>query len=350
MRTLLVAVLLCAAWVPAASAFQSSQLFQTTTHDFGTVARAAKTEHRFIIDNPYSQPIHVRSVRTSCGCTTPIIETETIPVGGRGSILARFNTGTHSGARAATVTVTIDKPVFSEFQLHVKGYIRTDVVFQPGEAAFGTVMQGQSKSIEVALDYAGKPNWQVNNITCDDGFIQVQSSESSRQNGRVRYNVQVTILPSAPSGPLESELIVHTNDRNLTRVPLRLIANIVPEIAVSPSNLSLGDVTAGDPIKQIVMLKGQNPFRVLNIESDLFTIEVNSPLDESKPMHAIPMVLTPKPGTFGHDIQGKITFTTDLAEKPTLEIGTVFRLKTPIEQTAEPTIAPEPSNDTNENP
>ncbi len=116
MRSLISAafVVAVAGYLPAA---QVSSLFRDASHDFGTVARAAKTEHRFEFQNPYQQPIHVRSVRTSCGCTTPIIETETVPPGGTGIILARFNTGTHTGSKAATVTVTIDRPTFMEVQL-----------------------------------------------------------------------------------------------------------------------------------------------------------------------------------------------------------------------------------------
>jgi hypothetical protein len=309
-----------------ASASQLSSMFQMTNHDFGTVARAAKTEHRFYFDNPYSQPIHVRSVRTSCGCTTPSVETEVVPPGGRGSILAKFNTGTHTGSRAATLTVTFDKPTFGEVQLHVKGYIRSDVVFQPGEAFFGSFMQGEAKTMDVAVDYAGKPTWQIVNVSSSDNFITVNSSEVSRQNGRIRYNLSIGISANAPAGPLESEIVVHTNDRNLTTIPLRLVASISAELTASPKSLSLGDVVPGEPIKQMVILKGQKPFIIKSIHSDVFGIEVSIP-EESKTMHAMPLMLKPLEGEFGKEIKGNIVFSTDLAEKPTIEIGSVFRLK-----------------------
>jgi hypothetical protein len=330
MRSFVAATIVVVAWASTVSSAQSTSMFQSTSHDFGTVARAAKTEHRFVFDNPYNQPIHVRSVRTSCGCTTPFVETEVVPVGGRGSILARFNTGTHTGSRAATLTVTIDKPNFTEVQLHVKGYIRSDVVFQPGEATFGNIMQGEAKVIDVAVDYAGKPTWQITKVTSGDSYISVSPSEVSRQNGRIRYNLNIAIGAEAPAGPLESEIIVHTNDRNLTTVPLRLVANITPEISVSPKTLSLGDIAVGEPIKQMIVLKGQRPFVIKSIQSDQFSIEA-SPSEESKPLHAVPMVVRPREGEFGKEISGRIVLTTDMPEKPIIEIGTVFRLKATAE-------------------
>ena len=37
------------------------------------------------------------------------------------------------------MTVTIDKPFHAEVQLQVHGYIRTDVVVDPGQVALGLV-------------------------------------------------------------------------------------------------------------------------------------------------------------------------------------------------------------------
>ena len=141
----------------------------------------------------------------------------------------------------------------------------------------------------------------------------------------------VSISSDAPVGPLESELVVHTNDRNLTTVPLRLMANIAPEISVSPQTLSLGDIVPGEPIKQLIILKGHQPFLIKSVESGEFEIE-GKLSEESKTLHALPLMIRPKTVEFGKEIKGKITFATDLPEKPWIDVGTVFRLKSIIEK------------------
>ena len=214
-------------------------------------------------------------------------------------------------------------------QLHVKGYIRSDVVFQPGEASFGSIMQGEAKSIEVAVDYAGKPTWQITKVTAGDSFINVTAKEVSRQSGRVRYMLDVAMSGDAPAGPLESELVVHTNDRNLSTIPIRLVANINAEISVSPKTLSLGDIVQGEAIKQMVILKGHKPFVVKSVQSDVFAIDADL-REESKPLHAFPIMIKPNDAEYGKEITGAIVITTDLPEKPTIEIGTVFRLKATV--------------------
>ena len=121
----------------------SATAFPIKKHDFGTVAVAAKTEFNFPIYNNFSSTMHIRSVRTSCGCTTPFLDSEYIEPGETGGIRARFNTDTFRGKRGATVTVVIDKPFYSEVRLRVDGYIRSDIVFHPGSLEFSKLNQGE---------------------------------------------------------------------------------------------------------------------------------------------------------------------------------------------------------------
>lgn len=334
MRSLALATLLVATWVSPTFASQLSSMFVSQSHDFGTVARAAKTEHRFYFDNPFNQPIKVRSVRTSCGCTTPIVETHDVPVRGRGSILAKFNTATHTGQRAATLTVTFEKPIYGEVQLHIKGYVRTDVVFNPGEAAFGSIEQGAEKTINVTLDYAGRPDWKIVGMNTSEAFISAKAQEVSRANGRVRYDLKVTVAPDAPAGPLQSQLIVLTNDRNLTRVPLRIDATIVPGLTASPSTLALGDILPDEESKQLVLVKGQRPFLVTGIESDVLDVDSELPT-EAKTMHPIQLVVKPLTDKSQGEIKGTVVIKTDLEDRPSIELVVVYRLKTPAASSTE---------------
>lgn len=122
----------------------AEKMFAVKTHEFGAVARAAKVEYAFEIVNPYKEDIHIASVRTSCGCTIPRIQKDTLKSWEKGAIIAEFNTRAFSGQRGARVTVTIDRPQYAEVQLQVHGYIRTDVVVDPGQVAFGQVPAGDA--------------------------------------------------------------------------------------------------------------------------------------------------------------------------------------------------------------
>ena len=60
-RAAMVAGLL--AWVSTARAQDwARKMFDHTTHDFGVIARGAKVEHRFVVENIYEEDAHIKSV------------------------------------------------------------------------------------------------------------------------------------------------------------------------------------------------------------------------------------------------------------------------------------------------
>ena len=67
----LLAFLVC--W-PAAGKEWARKMFETRSHDFGSVARGAKAVYEFPLENIYGEDIRIAGVRSSCGCTTPSIK------------------------------------------------------------------------------------------------------------------------------------------------------------------------------------------------------------------------------------------------------------------------------------
>ncbi len=295
-------------------------------HDFGAVARAAKTEHRFVIQNPFKTNLHIRSVRASCGCTTPIVETENISAGQSGTILARFNTGTFTGQKAATLTVSIDQPFFTEIQLNVKGYIRSDIVLTPSEAAFGNIPEGEPRTMEFALNYAGRSDWEITRVVSPFEFLTTSLEERSRENGRVSYTLRVDLLENAPAGMLQNQLILHTNDRRLTSLPIGLSATIEPPLQVSPQGLALGKVKPGEPVEQRLVLRGKEAFRILEISSEDAEIRFDND-EKSKRAHLINIILAPQARGREGDVKGHVLLKTDMMDEP-LRINLDYTIET----------------------
>ena len=154
-------ILLTALTLPAQDSAQ--KLFVTTEHDFGSVARGAKAEYRFIVTNNLQGDVHIASVRSSCGCTSPYVENDkrTLKTYESGAIVAHLNSDTHVGQRAATLTVTFDQPYYAEAQLQIRALVHTDILMEPASVQFGTVEQGKASEARVRLYRADFPNWQI---------------------------------------------------------------------------------------------------------------------------------------------------------------------------------------------
>lgn len=286
-RLLCVPVLcLAACFADTASADWSDAAFPVKRHDFGTVAVASKTEFRFPVQNTTGRPMHIASVRTSCGCTTAIVETPYIEPGQTGWITARYNTDTHRGKKGATLTVVLDQPFYTEVRLRVDGYIRQDMVFHPGAVDFGNQSLGQELSRTVKILYAGRPDWAVVDVLSSKPWMSVDVKQESRSGSNATYALTVKLDPSAPAGSFQDELIVVTNDRSMPRVPLRVSGTLESELTISPQSIALGAVKPGEVIEKKLVIRGKEPFVIENLEANGWQVAFE-PVTEPKTTHII---------------------------------------------------------------
>ena len=86
---------------------------------------------------------------------------------------------------------------------------------------------------------------------------------------RVEYELLTTLKADAPAGSLRDEVILVTNDVNpqKARVPVPVEATIQPAIAVHPSPLLMGSVAAGGSLTRQLIVHGNKPFRIVQVES-----------------------------------------------------------------------------------
>jgi hypothetical protein len=66
--------------------------FETTEHDFGTIPEKGDGTFAFVFKNTGKEPLILKNVRSSCGCTVPEWPKEPIKKGGKGTIKVSYNT------------------------------------------------------------------------------------------------------------------------------------------------------------------------------------------------------------------------------------------------------------------
>src|SRR6266850_1467781 len=64
----------------------------------------------FKYQNTGTTPVHFKSVKASCGCTTTQSQKELVNPGEKGEVVATFNIGDRTGEQMKTVTVQTDDP------------------------------------------------------------------------------------------------------------------------------------------------------------------------------------------------------------------------------------------------
>ncbi|QDU88783.1 hypothetical protein Pla175_21660 [Pirellulimonas nuda] len=243
-------------------------MVDSTDHDFGAVARGSDTVYKFEITNKYKEDVHIAGVSSSCGCTSPSIENNTIKTWEKAYVVAKFNTRTFTGLHSATLTVRIDQPFPAQIQLRVHGNIRGDVVFEPGSINFGTVDQGATPEVRSRVNFAGRSDWRIEDVKSESGDIEVELVERQRYAGSVNYDLVVRLKESASPGYLKHQLALITNDRNAPRIPLDVEGRVMPAISAAPENLQFGEVAVGETGSKRFLVRGKQPFKIAQIACD----------------------------------------------------------------------------------
>ena len=303
----------CLAGGSASGQEWAKKMFKVTRHDFGQVAKGAKTEFAFEISNIYMEDVHITGVRSSCGCTTPRIEKPLLKTYEKGAIVAKYNTHAFSGSKGATLTVTFDKPFPATVRLSVSGVIRSDVVIDPNSVQLGSIDRGSPTERRVTVTRSGRSDWQITGVNSTNPHLTGRVEQRRRRYGRVSYELIVRLDEQAPAGYLKNHLMLATNDRHLAQVPVLVEGHVQSAITVSPASLFMGVVEPGTRVTKRLVVRGKEPFRILSIgcedESFEFDAEVGS---EAKSIHVVPV--TSVAGTESGKVIKTIRIETDLDE------------------------------------
>jgi len=263
----------------------AQSLFSETSHSFGTVARAAKAEHTFSFKNESDQPIEIMGVTASCTCTKPEVPNKLIQPGAEGQIVAKYQTKLFSGQRGATLNVSLKKGnSYGTAILRVDGYIRQDVVVHPESVELPRVLAAEGGTNKVKILYAGRSDWKITEVKCEQPNMQFKLTESLRQNGRVEYELETTIPKNHSLGLVQDVITLYTNDKNLTSFPVALTANVVQPIRFAEV-LEL-NVSEGATAIEKLLLASSSDFQIIDFECESCPVKVK--LDgETRKVHQL---------------------------------------------------------------
>jgi hypothetical protein len=169
--------------------------------------------------------------------------------------------------------------------------VRSDVVLNPGGAAFGSVRVGEVAEKKLTVNYAGRSDWKILGARSTNPHIDVEVKETRRYHGRVDYELLVRLKEAMPVGYFTDLVLLVTNDARAKRVPVTVEGNIVAPLTVSPVSLCLGIVKPGETVTKQLLVRGAQPFKITHVkcEDDRFAFQ---PSADSKKLHLVPVTFT----------------------------------------------------------
>jgi hypothetical protein len=267
--------------------------FDHTSHDFGVVPRGAKLEHRFVVENFFDDDLEIQSVSTSCGCSRPQVSQRRLKTLEKAEISAGLDTHGALGQRDVIVKVVFAPPFGAEVQLHLRAFIRTDVVVEPGAVQFGVVTEGTAVEKSLTVDHIGGGDWRIERVECANPHITASIAETKRAPGIVSYSISAKLKEDAPRGYVRDQLVLVTNDPHArtSHVPITVDGLVVA--ALSTSSLWMGIAESGQPVTRNLVVHGRTPFHIVAVRSGDVRFQCNRPVEASR-YHILPVTFLEK--------------------------------------------------------
>lgn len=160
----------------------------------------------FKYQNVGSTPVHLKSVKASCGCTTTQTQKEVVNPGEKGEVTATFNIGDRTGQQMKTVTVQTDDPNPTQATtiLTLKANITPTLEIKPTFVYWQSGEEPKPKkiSIKAAKEFPAK------NITVKSNS---QNFESKVEQGSAAGEWTIEVTPKDTSHPMGTALLVQTD-------------------------------------------------------------------------------------------------------------------------------------------
>ena len=220
-------------------AFARAELkWEQTTLELNPGPSEKQAIGHFKYQNTGDQPVHFKSVKTSCGCTAAQTQKDQVGPGEKGEITATFNIGDRTGPQVKTVTVETDDTASPVTQLTLKANIKQILEVQPN---FVFWQAGEEPKAKTVTAKAGK-DVPVKDIQVTSPNPQFEAKvEKGSAPGEFKINIQpkqtnapaFTTIAVKPDYPKDSPKTYYVNAR-ITAPPAKpVVSPAVP--ASSPA-------------------------------------------------------------------------------------------------------------------
>jgi hypothetical protein len=293
-------------------------LFDELSKDFGAVPRGPVLTHYFHLTNTTGRTVKLGQVRVSCGCVSATVMQTELQAGQSTVLLAQMDTRRFSGFRSVTIYVPIEQPFQTEVRLTVSANARDDVAVTPESFSLGQVPRGKGGQSTVKVAVHGDPNFQITGATSESNYVQPAVKEVQRTATEVSYSVTATLRAEVPSGKWYTDVWLATNNAGSPKIRVPLVVEVEAAVMATPAVVQWDQpVAVGNKVERRVIVKGSQPFRILDVKGTDEQLSINAAEDGAKPVHIL--TFTIRPLTTG-EFKRTLTIVTDLPEDGQLQI------------------------------
>ena len=206
---------------------------ETTHYQLGVIANDKITSGRVMIHNRGKAALLIPKVNTQCGCTKGKMSQEMIPPGESAPLEVTIDPMRINGFKSTkTLTLYTNDPKHPTLTIQVSAEVEPEFVLEPPMLDFGTITKGEPATQNLKVIQKTDQPFELTEaaIVGNESYFEfahqeIPAAERTDPNKK-EYFATVTVLPTAPAGPLRASLRLKTN---LKRLPVS-VAPVFAEV------------------------------------------------------------------------------------------------------------------------
>lgn len=178
--------------------------------DFGRILAGEQVKAIFEVHNKGQVPLHISGVRTSCGCTTALMDQPTVAPGSLARIRATFQTHGRVGNQNKTISFNTNDPKAQKVELKLVGKVQPRLTAEPKAVYLKGGTDNQTVRTLLVNNYSN-PDFKILNVSTSSKYIAVTpESPLGTANKLQRFNIE--FKQGYPHEKVNERVALFTND------------------------------------------------------------------------------------------------------------------------------------------
>jgi Protein of unknown function (DUF1573) len=286
---------------------QAEKFFSERVKDFGTVPYGPTLVHHFRITNTTGNTVYITGARVSCGCVSTSLQTNALKPGESTYLTAHMDTKRFIGFKEVIVYVNFSNP-YEEVTLSVRAN-RNDNFSKTAEMLnMGQARKGAEGSGTIQVTMRNDPYFEIKSAASSTDYVQPNFKLIRRERSEVVYEITANLKPGLDTGAWTTDILFNTSSPSLPTVRIPVLVEVVAPITATPSVVQFPMIKVGDKKEMSVVVKGDKPFKIIDVKGGDDLIKAVAEGSEAKQAHVVRLVFQPN---MAGDLAKTITVVTD---------------------------------------
>lgn len=255
---------------PVPAGPQSRLVLEPPAWERDDIEPGSHNDLSFTVKNPSDRTIRIITIKPSCGCVKPKMDTQILKPGEHAELKATYRAGKDKLSEEVGITLETDEPGEPKLRAVVKAKLHHVLWIEPKALSFGTLEPGQeAKRFFTVRQPDGKP-FDLKGFSCSRPEFTFNAKPMEGSNNS-KYYVEVTCKGGTEHGTLTEQVGMVTDLPGARVVSMTLMAEVLGAVIAMPKAFVYAQMPDGSlpPLATTLSRKQPGPLKVLNVRDSL---------------------------------------------------------------------------------